>query len=78
MLAEDNSINREIAALILTDLGFEVDAAEDGDKAVKMLLFREPGYYRCILMDIQMPLMDGYEATGTIRALSDEKLSDNS
>ncbi|MBR4579882.1 MAG: response regulator [Lachnospiraceae bacterium] len=75
LLAEDNSINREIAALILTDLGFEVDTAEDGDKAVKMLLSREPGYYRCILMDIQMPLMDGYEATGTIRALSDEKLS---
>ena len=75
LLAEDNSINREIATMILTDMGFEIETAEDGDIAVKMLVSKEPGYYNCILMDIQMPVMDGYEATSTIRALPDKRLS---
>ena len=75
LLAEDNSVNREIATLILTDMGFQIDTAEDGDVAVKKLVSQEPGYYQCILMDIQMPVMDGYEAAETIRALPDEQLS---
>lgn len=73
LLAEDNDLNREIAVTLLTDAGFEVDTAENGKEAYEMLSGSEPGYYGVILMDIQMPVMNGYDAARAIRALPDEK-----
>lgn len=58
--AEDNALNAEIAITILEEAGFEVEHAEDGIICVDMLEKAEPGYYDLILMDIQMPNMDGY------------------
>ena len=68
LLAEDNPVNREIALEILGMTGAEVDAAEDGAEAVRLYEAAEPGTYSVILMDVQMPVMNGYEATGRIRS----------
>lgn len=68
LLVEDNKINREIAEVILTEMGLEVETAPDGTDAVAMFEKNPAGYYSAILMDVQMPIMDGYEATRTIRA----------
>ncbi len=75
LLAEDNELNREIAVEILKEAGFLVECAENGREACDMLGAAGPGYYDLILMDIQMPVMDGYAATQTIRAMEDPALA---
>ena len=69
LLVEDNELNQEIATEILKEAGFLVEIAEDGAVAVEKMAAAEPGQYDLILMDIQMPVMNGYEATRQIRAM---------
>ena len=71
LLAEDNQINQEIAVMLLSHEGFLVDRVEDGQAAVEAVGRAEPGTYAAVLMDIQMPVMDGYAAARAIRALDD-------
>ncbi len=75
LLVEDNELNREIAVELLTGSGFLVDTAEDGTVAVEMVGHAKPGYYALVLMDVQMPKMNGYDATRAIRALADPELA---
>ena len=75
LLVEDNDLNREIAVDTLQELGFLVDEATDGSIAVEKIRTAESNYYQLILMDIQMPYMDGYYATHTIRMLPNKEIA---
>ena len=76
LLVDDNEINREIAIEILTSEGFDVVEAENGKEAVEIVKNAKPDEFAVVLMDVQMPIMDGYQATKAIRELSDTALAE--
>ncbi len=71
-MVEDNDLNREIATEILSMTGAVIETAENGREAVDMVVASKEGYYDLILMDLQMPVMNGYEATTALRAMERE------
>ena len=75
LVVEDNELNREIMVEVLTAAGLAVEEAEDGTVAVEKVREAASGYYDLILMDIQMPVLDGYGATKAIRALENQGLA---
>jgi CheY-like chemotaxis protein len=77
LLVEDNEINQEVAMELLSDLGYEVDVAEHGQNALEILNAPRTKQYDAILMDCQMPVLDGYETTRIIRKSLGEKINSN-
>lgn len=75
LLVDDNLLNREIATTLLEDAGFVVEQAVDGRDAIDHLSDAAPGYYQLVLMDIQMPVMNGYEAATIVRSMEDPVIS---
>ncbi len=75
LLVEDNELNREIAQELLEENGFAVETAGDGSQAVEKVSASAPGYYSLVLMDVQMPVMDGYQASMAIRSLENKELA---
>lgn len=75
LLVDDNDFNREISTEILHRAGFKVEEARNGQEAVDKISSSAPGYYSAVLMDIQMPVLNGYEATALIRNLDDRELA---
>ncbi len=75
LLVEDVELNQEIAVELLTDAGFLTEVAGNGEIAVEMLQNSEPGYYQLVLMDVQMPVMNGYEATKKIRKFENQQIA---
>ena len=76
LVVDDVELNREIAAAVITDAGLLVETAENGQAAVEMLTAKGEGYFDLVLMDVMMPVMDGYQATMEIRRLNNRKLAD--
>ena len=75
LLVEDNELNREIATAVLTEAGFTLEVAVNGKEAVEKVAASQPGDFGAVLMDVQMPIMNGYEATKAIRALENPALA---
>lgn len=76
LIVDDVELNREIAVAVIEDAGMEVETAENGQEAVEMLSKSVEGYFDIVLMDVMMPIMNGYEATQEIRKLENRKLAD--
>lgn len=76
LIVDDVELNREIAVAVIEDAGMQVETAENGQEAVEMLSKSVDGYYDIVLMDVMMPIMNGYEATQEIRKLENRKLAE--
>ncbi|MBQ9437519.1 MAG: response regulator, partial [Lachnospiraceae bacterium] len=75
LLVDDNEINREIATMILEEAGFTLEEAADGQEAYEKVAHSKPGHFKAVLMDVQMPVMNGYQATAAIRKLANKELA---